>query len=87
MNASPGLDCNQVVELVTEFLEGTLDAVTSERVRHHLAECPGCDTYVEQIRRTVDALGHVPTETLTPEAQASLLTAFRTFHATADPQP
>jgi anti-sigma factor RsiW len=80
MSQSPELDCNQVVELVTDFVEGALDAATAQRVREHLAECPGCDTYVEQIRRTVGSLGRVPVDTLSPQAQATLMEAFRDFH-------
>ena len=76
----PGLDCNQVVELVTDYLEGQLDAATARRVRDHLAECPGCDVYVEQIRQTVHALGRVPDDTLPAPVQAGLLAAFRDFH-------
>jgi predicted anti-sigma-YlaC factor YlaD len=75
----PGLDCDQVVELVTDYLEGALDDMTAARVRAHLAECPGCDTYLEQIRDTVRTLGHVPAETLSPEAQNDLMAAFRDF--------
>jgi anti-sigma factor RsiW len=74
------LDCNQVVELVTDFIEGALDASTAQRVREHLADCPGCDAYVEQIRETVGALGRLPADTLSPQAQATLMDAFRDFH-------
>jgi anti-sigma factor RsiW len=74
-----GLDCNRVVELVTDFVEGALDGATEQRVRDHLAECPGCETYVEQIRQTVRALGEVDADALGPDAQAALLTAFRDF--------
>jgi len=80
MTQLPGLDCNQVVELVSDYLEGALDAATAQRVRQHLAECPGCDTYVEQIGKTVRSLGEVPTGTLTPQAQDELMSAFRDFH-------
>jgi anti-sigma factor RsiW len=80
MTQSLGLDCNQVVELVTDFVEGALDAPTAQRVRGHLAECPGCDVYVEQIRQTVSSLGRVPVDTLSPQAQAALMDAFRDFH-------
>lgn len=80
MTQLSGLDCNQVVELATDYLEGRLDAATVQRVREHLAECPGCDTYLEQIRQTVRALGRVPVDTLSPQAQADLMSAFRDFH-------
>jgi hypothetical protein len=73
------LRCDEVVELVTDLIEGTLDAETEERVIGHLSLCDGCQAYVEQVRLTVDALGEPPAEppALSPEARASLLAAFR----------
>jgi len=47
-----GISCREVVELVTEYLDGTLDAETAERMRVHLEACPYCVEYVEQIRAT-----------------------------------
>ncbi|HLZ38790.1 MAG TPA: zf-HC2 domain-containing protein, partial [Mycobacteriales bacterium] len=48
----PGLeiDCQDLVELVTEYLEGTLPPELRRRFEDHLALCEGCDTYVEQMR-------------------------------------
>jgi len=80
VNALPGLDCDQVVELVTDLLEGALDETTAERVHVHLAECPGCATYVEQIRQTVNTLGAVTPQALSTQAQEDLVAAFRGFH-------
>ena len=76
----PGLDCDELVELVTEYLDGALDAVTERRVTDHLALCDGCTTYVEQFRTTVDGLGHLPAEhvaELSEPTRDALLTAFR----------
>ena len=72
-----GLSCREFVELVTEFLEGALDDVTERRFTDHLARCPGCDRYLEQLRATVGTLGLLPPETLTADARDRLLTAFR----------
>jgi predicted anti-sigma-YlaC factor YlaD len=72
--------CDEVVELVTDLVEGALDAETEERVVGHLALCDGCQAYVEQVRRTVEALGDPPPAAppaLTPEAREALLAAFR----------
>jgi anti-sigma factor RsiW len=74
------LRCDQVVELVTEFLEGALDAAEEERVVAHLSGCDGCQGYVEQFRRTVAVLGDPPAggrPALTPQARQDLLAAFR----------
>jgi anti-sigma factor RsiW len=74
------LDCDELVELVTEFLDGALDPATERRVTDHLALCDGCSTYVAQFRATVDELGHLPAERvaeLTAPTRAALLAAFR----------
>jgi anti-sigma factor RsiW len=75
----PGLsvDCDEVVELVTGYLEGVLDTATRTEVEAHLALCPGCEEYLRQMRATIDALGHVPPETLSVGARSALLQAFR----------
>jgi anti-sigma factor RsiW len=75
------ISCQEVVELVTDYLEGELDEATTTELEAHLALCPGCDAYLTQMRATIDELGHVPVETLSEQAQDDLMTAFRTFHA------
>ena len=79
MLEEPGLNCNDVVELVTDYLEGALDPHTAAKVARHLADCPGCNRYVEQIRFTVATLGRLPAATLSADAQQRLLAAFRDF--------
>ena len=74
------MQCAEVVELVTELVEGALDAETEHRVIGHLSLCDGCQAYVEQIRRTVEAVGDPPSgepPALTPETREALLAAFR----------
>ena len=75
------LTCRHVVELVTDYLEGTLSRRDRRRVERHLAGCDGCSTYVEQMRATLAALGTVPEESLTPAAREALLHAFRDWRA------
>jgi anti-sigma factor RsiW len=72
------LNCDEVVELVTGYLEGALDAETELRVADHLTGCDGCTTYVDQIRQTVATLGSSPADVeLSREARNALLAAFR----------
>jgi anti-sigma factor RsiW len=73
--------CEQFVELVTAYLEGTLDAGTERRFVEHIAVCDGCERYLDQIRRTVEELGRLPAESLTPESRDHLLAAFRDWSA------
>ncbi len=69
--------CQELVELVTDYLEGTLGWRDRRRVARHLKDCDACTEYVAQMRETLDLLGTVPADTLSPEAQATLLDAFR----------
>ncbi len=72
------LSCNEFVELVTEYLDGTLDDDTLARFVDHLSGCDGCEQYLDQVRRTVTTLADLPAdERLPAEARERLLDAFR----------
>jgi anti-sigma factor RsiW len=71
------LTCQDFVELVTDYFEGALDEESTTRFDEHRALCPGCETYLLQMRQTVARLGEVPVGSLSTEAQAALLSAFR----------
>ena len=75
------LVCQEFVELVTDYLEGTLPEAERLRFEAHLAECDGCDRYLDQIRATVATLGHLPAEDLDPDVRDDLLSAFRDWKA------
>ena len=70
------ITCRQLVELVSDYLEGKLDARKRERFEAHLAECPDCREYVDQVRLTVGALGRLPEERLSGAKRDELLRAF-----------
>jgi anti-sigma factor RsiW len=71
------LGCQELVELVTDYLDDALPALERARFDAHLTECDGCDRYLEQMRQTIQLLGRLTVEQLTPEAQARLLAEFR----------
>jgi anti-sigma factor RsiW len=71
------LTCQELVELVTDYLEGTLPPDLRARFEAHLALCPGCVTYVEQMRETVRLVGRLRAEDVPPEMESALLEAFR----------
>ena len=85
--SQPGLaiDCAEVVELLTDYLEGALEEPVRAEIEAHLALCEGCDTYLAQMRSTIDVLGHVPVESLTEQVRKDLVTAFRDVHARREP--
>jgi anti-sigma factor RsiW len=72
----PEISCRELVELVTDYLDGALPAADVARLEHHLDGCDGCRAYLEQMRETIAALGHLPPESLSPEATAKLTAAF-----------
>jgi anti-sigma factor RsiW len=75
--AGDPLVCQEFVELVTDYLEGTLPEAERARFEAHLAECDGCRGYLEDMRRMVSALGELPPPPGDPHTHAALLRAFR----------
>ena len=70
------MTCNELVELVTEYLEGALPDSERRRFERHLKECPNCVTYLEQMRLVIRALGRLSEDSLSPEARDRLRSAF-----------
>jgi anti-sigma factor RsiW len=68
--------CRELVELLTEYLDGALPPDEKAAVDAHLDGCDACQTYLDQIRATIAALGSVPVETLSDSACDTLLAAF-----------
>jgi anti-sigma factor RsiW len=73
------LTCQEMVELVTDYLEGRLDDAARSSFEEHVAECDACTLYIEQMRQTIVTLGRIPPESVSPEAQEELLAAFRNW--------
>jgi anti-sigma factor RsiW len=71
------LTCKELVELVTDYLEGALSPSDRARFDEHLTDCPYCQIYLEQMRQTIRALGHLPEEAIPPKVLEELLAHFR----------
>jgi anti-sigma factor RsiW len=71
------MSCKELVELVTDYLEDTLPADERRRFEEHLTICAGCVVHVDQMRATVDAVGVLREDDVTPEARDALLNVFR----------
>ena len=80
-----GLACQELVEHVTDYLEGALTARDRRRFETHISVCEGCAAYDEQLRQTLSVLGRIEPEDLSPEAEQELLDAFR--HWRSEEQP
>jgi len=73
------ISCQEIVELVTDYLEGVLPRGELKAFEAHLAGCPYCTNYVDQIRQTMKLTGRLTEEALDPELRENLLEAFRDF--------
>jgi len=73
----PALTCVELVELVTDYLEGALSPSEHDRFERHLSACENCTRYVEEMRATIALVGRIEEDDLSAEAKSELLEAFR----------
>lgn len=71
------LTCREMVELMTEYLEGAMSPQDRARFEEHLSICEGCTNYIGQLRTTIRATGMLSEESIPDEAREELLAAFR----------
>jgi anti-sigma factor RsiW len=79
------LSCQELVELVTDYVEDALSPDDRARFEEHLGICDGCRSYVEQMQATVRVVGRLRPEDLGPEAEQMLLAAFRDWKRSESP--
>ena len=77
--SEPDLTCQDLVELVTDYLEDALPASERARFEAHIADCPYCDAYLDQMQRTIRVVRTRKESTVAPEVEAELLRRFRTW--------
>jgi len=75
------IPCREMVELVTDYLEGRLPRRERRRFERHIAGSDGCVAYLDQMRQTLRVLGSLSEETISVEARDALLHAFRDWNA------
>ena len=76
------MTCRELVELVTEYLEGTLPGDIRTRMEEHLSVCDGCNKYIEQMRQTIRLTGLLKEDDLTNQQRDDLLHVFRNWKKT-----
>jgi predicted anti-sigma-YlaC factor YlaD len=76
------LTCKELVEVVTDYLEGRLSPAERVRFEEHVAFCSWCRTYLDQMRETVRLTGTLAEDDLSPEARGGLLRVFRDWKGT-----
>ena len=79
MSAVERLSCQELVELITSYLEDALPADDRRRFDEHIGECEGCRNYLEQMRITVRLLGGITIYDLDVDAEDALLHTFRNW--------
>jgi anti-sigma factor RsiW len=75
------MSCQDLVELVTEYFEGTLPETDRARFEEHIEECFWCARYIDQMRMTIHAVGRIDEDSISPEAKQELLHVFRDWDA------
>jgi anti-sigma factor RsiW len=77
MSISDQLSCQELVELVTAYLENGLSPEECARFEAHLTLCRGCRAHLGQMRHTIEIVGTLTEESISPQARDTLLDAFR----------
>jgi anti-sigma factor RsiW len=76
------INCKELVELVTDYLEEKLSLADRARFEAHLQDCGGCRAYVQQMKQTIRLVGKLSEETLDPETKEQMLQLFRQWKTT-----
>jgi anti-sigma factor RsiW len=79
------LTCQELVELVTDYLEGLLPPSERARFEAHLAGCQGCTHYLEQAQQTIQIMGKLSEASLSAAARDELLQIFRDWKPDSSP--
>jgi predicted anti-sigma-YlaC factor YlaD len=79
---TPGpMACRELVDLATAYIEGTLPDADRERLEFHLSLCEGCRMYIDQMRDTLQMLGRIEPDDVSPAAYDELSKAFGAWKA------
>jgi anti-sigma factor RsiW len=81
VSRSDDITCRELVELVTDYLDGALPTPERVRFEEHLVYCPGCLYYLDQMRETVRLTGALTEETIPVGARDRFLATFRSWRA------
>jgi hypothetical protein len=77
------MTCQELVELVTEYFEGTLSWRRRRRFERHIRGCHLCTRYLEQMRVTIRTVGRIDADSISPRARDELLHAFADWRPAA----
>jgi len=77
MTATHQLICQEIVEVITDYLEDAMAAELRAAFEAHLAGCPHCTRYLEQMRAIIQVAGTIEADALSRDFQDGLVAAFR----------
>jgi anti-sigma factor RsiW len=78
------MDCKEVVETITAYLDDSLSEADRLRFTSHLAGCPACREYLLQMRATIDRVGTLDDAALSERTRGQLLDAFRDWRSSRE---
>jgi predicted anti-sigma-YlaC factor YlaD len=81
VTAPATIDCRDLVELLTDYLEGAMPDADRARLEEHLAGCEGCTRYLEQMRITIRLTGALTDDAIPPDGRDELLGVFRAWRS------
>jgi anti-sigma factor RsiW len=73
------VSCKEIVQIVSDYVEGVLPPAEREAVELHLNLCDGCTDYLLQLRLAIALTGELPADALPPQLEEELCQAFREF--------
>lgn len=79
------MTCQELVDSVTSYLDGALDLEDERRLAKHIAECFGCESYIDQFRCVVESLGELPVRDVSDDLRKACMDAFRDCVRLRDP--
>jgi hypothetical protein len=71
------MTCREFVEIITDYLEGTMSLGARIRFHLHLGLCLGCRIYLKQMRQTIRTVGRLPQKPVPEAIRQELLRRFR----------
>jgi predicted anti-sigma-YlaC factor YlaD len=77
------LNCKQLTELVTDYLEHKMSLRDRLRFQMHLGMCRHCRAYLRQMKLTIETLGHLPAEPMPDDVRSELLQRFKSWKSGA----
>jgi len=81
VSVTDDIACREMVELMSDYLEGALIGEELARFDRHLAGCDGCERALDQLRQTVRLTGMLRVEDVPPQERATLLQLYRAWRA------